>query len=48
MGRGDKKSKKGKIFRKSTGKSRPKPSKIRKMKASKKAVEVSSEQPAES
>jgi len=48
MGRGDKKSKKGKIFRKSTGKSRPKPNKIRKMKASKKAAEISNEKPAES
>ena len=48
MGRGDKKTKKGKIFRKSTGKSRPKPGKVRKMKALKKAAEVSVEQPAES
>ncbi len=36
MGRGDRKTKKGKIFRKSTGKSHPKPKAVRKKKELKK------------
>lgn len=35
MGKGDKKSKKGKIFKGSYGKSRPKPKKLRKLKQQK-------------
>lgn len=45
MGRGDKRTKKGKIFRGSYGKSRPKPEKIRRMKELRSAPEV--EEPVE-
>jgi ribosomal small subunit protein bTHX len=45
MGRGDKKTAKGKIFRKSTGKSRPKPKAIRKKKELKRKLQET--QPAE-
>jgi ribosomal small subunit protein bTHX len=48
MGRGDKKSRKGKIFSKSHGNSNPKPKHLRKMKTTTKAVEVSKDKPAES
>lgn len=39
MGKGDKKSKKGKIFKKSHGNSRPKPQKLRSLIAKKTATD---------
>jgi 30S ribosomal protein S31 len=42
MGKGDKRSKRGKLFRKSYGKSRPKPRKIRQDKAAAAAAAASS------
>ncbi|GAB6282531.1 MAG: hypothetical protein STSR0008_12770 [Ignavibacterium sp.] len=44
MGKGDKKSKKGKIFKSSFGKSRPNPKKLRKLKQQKTQSESSSKE----